>query len=209
MAINNFCSDVLASEILATSKLIEVPAGAVIMKPGDPVEGSFILEQGAVKLFRICEHGNRHLLYLLRDASMCALSTLTSLIGGTSDVLVEAEVFTRIRFLPKDRANQLFFENEEWRALVLREILSSWKDSMSMLDQLAFNPLKKRLESYLLIHSKLSDRKIVRKSHAEIADELYVSREAVSRTLKGMETEGDVHLGHGSIKVLDVLANKC
>ena len=80
---------------------------------------------------------------------------------------------------------------------------------MNMLDQVAFKPLKGRLESYLHTHSQLSARQIVTKSHAEIAEELYVSREAVSRTLKSLEKEGGVHLGHGSIKVLDVQANSC
>ena len=83
----NWCSDELAAEILDQSTVREVAAGTVIMNPGDPVEGAYILEQGAVKLFRICEYGNRHLLYLLRKDGMCALSTLTSLTGGTMDIL--------------------------------------------------------------------------------------------------------------------------
>ena len=61
----NWCSDELAAEILDQSTVMEVAAGEVIMNPGDTVEGAYILEQGAVKLFRICESGNRHLLYLL------------------------------------------------------------------------------------------------------------------------------------------------
>ena len=94
----NWCSDELAAEILDQSTVMEVAPGTVIMNPGDPVEGAYILEQGAgVKLFRICEYGNCHLLYLLRKDGMCALSTLTSLTGGTMDILAEAEVSTIIR----------------------------------------------------------------------------------------------------------------
>lgn len=202
----NWCSDELAAEILDQSTVMEVAAGEVIMNPGDTVEGAYILEQGAVKLFRICESGNRHLLYLLCNEGMCALSTLTSLAGGTMDILAEAEVPTKIRVLSKELAHRLFVENEEWRDMVLHGIWSSWQDSMDMLDQVAFKPLKGRLESYLKTHSQLSVRQIVTKSHAEIAEELYVSREAVSRTLKTMENEGMVHLGHGSIKVIDIQA---
>lgn len=202
----NWCSDELAAEILDQSTVMEVAAGEVIMNPGDTVEGAYILEQGAVKLFRICESGNRHLLYLLCNEGMCALSTLTSLAGGTMDILAEAEVPTKIRVLSKELAHRLFVENEEWRDMVLHGVWSSWQDSMDMLDQVAFKPLKGRLESYLKTHSQLSVRQIVTKSHAEIAEELYVSREAVSRTLKTMENEGMVHLGHGSIKVIDIQA---
>lgn len=205
----NWCSDELAAEILEQSTVMEVAAGMVIMNPGDPVEGAYILEQGAVKLFRICEHGNRHLLYLLHKDGMCALSTLTSLTGGTMDILAEAEVSTKIRVIPKELTDRLFVENEEWRNMVLSSIRTSWQDAMSMLDQVAFKPLKGRIETYLHTHSQLSDRKIVAKSHGEIAEELYVSREAVSRTLKTLENEGMVHLGHGSIKVIDIQASNC
>lgn len=205
----NWCSEELAAEILDQSTVMEVDAGTVVMNPGDPVEGAYILERGAIKLFRICEDGNRHLLYLLRKDGMCALSTLTSLTGGTMDILVEAEVPTKIRVLPKELADRLFVENEEWRNMVLHSIRTSWQDSMGMLDQVAFKPLKGRIESYLQTHSQLSVRQIVTKSHAEIAEELYVSREAVSRTLKTMENEGMVHLGHGSIKVIDIPESNC
>lgn len=205
----NWCSDELAALVRDESTLMEVPAGEVIMNPGDPVEGAYILEQGAVKLFRICELGNRHLLYLLRKDGMCALSTLTSLTGGTIGVMAEAEMPSKIRVLSKELADELFVENEEWRNMVLRSIYSAWQDSMAMLDQVAFKPLKGRLESYLSTHVSLSSRQIVAKSHAEIAEELYVSREAVSRTLKTLENEGAVHLGHGSIKVLDIQESSC
>ena len=205
----NWCSKELAAESLDQSTVMEVAPGTVFMNPGDPVEGAYILEQGAVKLFRICEYGNRHLLYLLRKDGMCALSTLTSLTEGTMDVLAEAEVPTTIRVIPKELTDRLFVENEEWRNMVLHSIRSSWQESMTMLDQVAFKPLKSRLESYLYTHAKLSARQIVAKSHAAIAEELYVSREAVSRTLKSLEKEGGVHLGHGSIKVLDVQASTC
>ncbi len=205
----NWCSDELAEEILDQSTVMEVDAGTAVMNPGDPVEGAYILELGAVKLFRICGDGNRHVLYLLRKDGMCALSTLTSLTGGTMDILAEAEVPTKIRVLPKELTDRLFVENEEWRNMVLHSIRTSWQDSMGMLDQVAFKPLKGRLESYLQTHSQLSDRQIVTKSHAEIAEELYVSREAVSRTLKTMENEGMVRLGHGSIKVIDIQESNC
>ena len=73
---------------------------------------------------------------------------------------------------------------------------------MVMLDAVAFKPLQRRLEKYLAAHAALSKRSIVRKSHAEIAGELNVSRDAVSRALKAMENQDDIHLGHGSIKVI-------
>ena len=200
----HWCSANLADVLSAKAELIQLPKGTTIMSPGDDVDGAFILQKGTVKLFRVFESGEKHLLYLLSGNCMCALSSLTGLVGGQIPILAEAEEDSEVQFIPRDEANRLFLENEEWRTLILKGVLDSWKESMSMLDQVAFKPLQRRLEKYLAQHASLSDRKVVQKSHAEIAQELNVSREAVSRVLKAMENEDAVHLGHGSIKVINV-----
>ena len=117
-------------------------------------------------------------------------------------ILAEAEEDVEFLVLPQAVANQWFVEKKEWRLTLLSNFLEGWQESMAMLDAVAFKPLQRRLEKYLAVHAALSELSIVRKSHAEIAGELNVSREAVSRALKAMENQDDIHLGHGSIKVI-------
>jgi CRP/FNR family transcriptional regulator len=200
----NWCSSELADVLSAKAELIQMPKGSTIMSPGDDVNGAFILQKGTVKLFRVFESGEKHLLYLLHENCMCALSSLTGLLGEKIPVLAEAEEDIEVQFIPQEEANRLFLENEEWRSHILNGVFKSWKESMSMLDQVTFKPLQRRLEQYLAQHASLSERRVVQKSHAEIAAELNVSREAVSRVLKVMENQDAVHLGHGSIKVISV-----
>lgn len=202
----HWCSADLADVLSAKAELIQMPKGSTVMSPGDVVQGAFILQKGTVKLFRVFESGEKHLLYLLSGNCMCAMSSLTGLMGGQIPILAEAEEDIEIQFIPKEESNRLFLENEEWRTLILKGVLESWEESMSMLDQVAFKPLQLRLERYLAQHASLSERQVVQKPHAEIAHELNVSREAVSRVLKLMENQDAVHLGHGSIKVMNVRA---
>lgn len=202
----HWCSADLADVLSEKAELIQMPKGSTVMSPGDVVQGAFILQKGTVKLFRVFESGEKHLLYLLSGNCMCAMSSLTGLMGGQIPILAEAEEDIEIQFIPKEESNRLFLENEEWRTLILKGVLESWEESMSMLDQVAFKPLQLRLERYLAQHASLSERQVVQKSHAEIAHELNVSREAVSRVLKLMENQDAVHLGHGSIKVMNVRA---
>lgn len=172
------------------------------MEPGQPIQGAYLLVRGTVKLFRLWESGERHLLYLMNGKCLCALSSLTGLLGEENTVLAEAETDGEFLIVPQAKAIQWFVEREEWRQMLLVSFFDGWKESMDMLDTVAFKPLQRRLEKYLAEHAKLSPRKVVRKSHAEIAGELNVSREAVSRVLKQMENQDDIHLGHGSIKVI-------
>ena len=200
----NWCSVALADLLSANSEVVSMPKGSIVLSPGDEVASAFILNKGSVKLFRVSESGERHLLYLLSGDCLCALSTLTTLVGKKNVILAEAESDIEVQVISREEASRLFVENEEWRTLVLSGVLESWQETMQMLDQVAFNPLQHRLKQYLALHAGLSERQIVQKSHAEIAEELNVSREAVSRVLKVMEKDDAVHLGHGSIKVIDV-----
>ena len=157
----HWCSPELANLMFAKGELIQMPKGSTIMSPGDDVKGAFILQKGTVKLFRVFESGEKHLLYLLSGNCMCALSSLTGLMGGQIPVLAEAEDDIEVLFLPRDEANRLFLENEEWRTLILNDVLDSWNETMTMLDQVAFKPLQRRLEKYLVQHASLSDRQVV------------------------------------------------
>ena len=200
----NWCSAELADVLSAKAECIQMPKGSIIMSPGDIVNGTFILQKGTVKLFRVFESGEKHLLYLLSGNCMCALSSLTGLLGRRISILAEAEEDVEVQVVSQEESNRLFLENEEWRTLILNGVLDSWEESMGMLDQETFMPLQRRLEKYLVQHAALSERQVVHKSHAEIAQELNVSREAISRMLKMMENQDAVHLGHGSIKVINI-----
>lgn len=200
----NWCSAELADVLSAKAECIQMPKGSTIMSPGDIVNGAFILQKGTVKLFRVFESGEKHLLYLLSGNCMCALSSLTGLLGRRISILAEAEEDVEVQVISQEESNRLFLENEEWRTLILNGVLDSWEESMAMLDQETFMPLQRRLEKYLAQHAALSERQVVHKSHSEIAQELNVSREAVSRMLKVMENQYEVHLGHGSVQVIDV-----
>lgn len=196
-------SEDLSREILAVAERYSFSEGSVIIRPGDSFEGAFILLKGTVKLFRVIESGERHFLYMLHSGSMCALSTLAGLIKENSSLLAEAEEDVEVLVVPNEIADKWFIEKEEWRTKALTTIYESWQVTMFSLDAVAFESLQRRLEIYLAEHAALSERSIVQKSHAEIAGELNVSREAVSRALKAMENQDDIHLGHGSIKVIN------
>lgn len=195
-------SEELSRKILAVAERFSAPKGTVIMRPGEPLQGAYILLKGTVKLFRVLGSEERHLLYMLHGSCLCSLSTLTGLLGEGASILAEAEDEVEFLVLPQAVANKWLVENDEWREVLLREFFSGWNESMAMLDAVAFDPLQRRLEKYLAEHAEFSTHSVVRKSHAEISVELNVSREAVSRVLKVMENQDDIHLGHGSIKVI-------
>lgn len=68
------------------------------------------------------------------------------------------------------------------------------------MSQALFSTLNERIKSYLL--SKANNN-IVEKTHEQIANEIGSAREAVSRILKELESNGLLRLGRGKIILSD------
>lgn len=200
----SFCSEELESELMALGTLRDFAKGSVVIRPGDPITHLFLLIEGGVKLYRKGPMGERHIVYGMDGSCPCAMSMISALLGEESTVEAIVESDARTLLIPQESGKQLLSTNEEWRNLVLSEVYSAWQDSLQMLDQLAFESLSDRLHAYLKDHRNQDSNDTVNKSHADIASDLNVSREAVSRGLKKMERADKVHLGHGSIKILNL-----
>ena len=73
------------------------------------------------------------------------------------DILAEAEVSTTIRVIPKEPRIG-FLSKMKNGEMVQHSIRTSWQDSMVDVDQVAFKPLKGRLNPTWQTHSQLSAR---------------------------------------------------
>ena len=78
---------------------------------------------------------------------------------------------------------------------------SKFMEMVRVLDTVAFKNLDERMVDYLKKRVESAKNDVVQTSHQEIATDLNVSREAVSRLLKNMEKEGLVKLGRNLIWV--------
>ena len=74
-----------------------------------------------------------------------------------------------------------------------------------MIDNIAFRGLDDRMEKYLQSLSQSTGSHTLNFTHQQIADDLNVSREAVSRLLKKMENLGIVKLSRNQITYIGML----
>jgi CRP/FNR family transcriptional regulator len=72
---------------------------------------------------------------------------------------------------------------------------------VTTIDQVTFNQLDSRLLGYLNKKADLTDGTTISTTHQQIADDLHVSREAISRLLKTMEKRGMISLGRNRIEI--------
>jgi len=183
---------------------VDFPKDDIIIRPGDEFTHLFLLIRGRVALYRTNERGEKHMVYVMNGACPCAMSMVSSIFGKKSTVEAVVESDAHALVISRDVGRELMASNKEWQELVLNSVLDAWQDSLDMLDSLAFDSLETRLLVYLKEARKRWPNAVLRKSHAEVASDLNVSRESVSRVLKKLENADKIHLGHGSIKILDL-----
>jgi CRP/FNR family transcriptional regulator len=75
--------------------------------------------------------------------------------------------------------------------------------TMMRLDEVSFDTLSLRLLKYLKDYSRMTDSMEIAKSHLALAQDLNSSREVISKLLKKMELDGEIAMGHGSIRLID------
>lgn len=81
---------------------------------------------------------------------------------------------------------------------------SRFSEVMWIMQDIVFTSFDKRLIKYLESFNK----KVIKVTHENIANDLGTAREVVSRMLKYFEKEGMVKLSRGSITIIDLSKNK-
>jgi CRP/FNR family transcriptional regulator len=177
--------------------LMNFPAGASIFRERDGCTGLPIVLRGRVRVARRLPNGHEVGLYDVEAGETCVLST-SCLLGGTSygahgDCLTDVE----IAVLPTALFDRLVAEHRPFREDVFHIFGERLMRLMELVEAVGFQRLDQRLAAALLGRGQR-----IETSHEQLARELGVSRESVSRQLKHFEEKGWVKLGRGAIEIV-------
>ncbi len=201
-----FLSSEMELQLLGSSERMSFKKSSVLLKPGEHFDHVLFLLKGQVALHRTALSGRRYLMYRLNGACGCGLSMISALLQKSATITATVEEDADLLAIPTSLFMSFIRTNEAWSTYVMGVVHEQWLESLDMFDQFAFNSLEERLSNYFEDYRSslgdIKDASRIKKSHADIASDLNVSREAVSRILKKMEREGLVILGHGSIEIL-------
>ena len=112
-----------------------------------------------------------------------------------------AETPTLAAFIPSEVLHKAIAESEALRGYIFRSLDSGLNDLVTLVDEIAFGDLDRRLAKHLL--SACSEHAIVTATHQSLANELGTAREVVSRILKRFEDQGWVVRERGRIRIRD------
>ena len=191
----------LEEELAHNLRLMKVPAGTHVFSERDPCNGFPIVLSGRVRVSKALESGRELALYEVTPGESCVIST-SCMLGSTQyGARGECATNAEIALIPREIFDRLIAEHRPFREEVLQVFADRILQLMELVESIGFQRLDRRLAAALLGKGAK-----VSASHQEIAEQLGVSRESVSRLLKQFEQGGCVQLGRGAIEISDAAA---
>jgi len=180
--------------------LINIPAGAVVLRPGQYIKSTMMIAEGRVKLYREGEDGDEFFMYYLEPGDACALTMICATKQETSEIMAKTIDDTILLSVPIALMDTMMTTYKTWYYFVLETYRSRYEELLVVIDHIAFKDMDQRLFFYLQNqYQKLNVREL-KITHSEIAADLNSSREVISRLLKKMEQRGDIILHRNYIE---------
>ena len=191
--------DSLVKELLAVSRVQDVPAGSRLYAEGDACAAIAFVLDGEIRVFKISESGREITLYEIGQGETCILNASCILSGTSYPANAVTLTPTRILLIPSTIFRRLMGEHEELREFVFSLLSLRLSSVMELVEEVAFGRMDQRLMDYLV---EKSENGQLETTHQKIANDLGSSREVVSRLLKDFERKGQVKLARNEITLL-------
>lgn len=187
-----------------------VAANELIFSEGDTCQGLFIVQSGAIKIFKMAPNGREQVLGIERAGN--SVAELPVFDGGNYPASTIAVEDSDLLFVRKEDFRALCLEHPEVALKVLRVVGKRLRGLVGIIEELSFTTVRQRLIAYLLriagpaAGTKKPVEMLLPVSHQELAAELGTVRELVSRNLSRLQAEGLIKLQARTIQIPDLAA---
>lgn len=165
------------------------------------IEAQFIpiIVSGVIKVMRRNGKGKGLFLHYLSEKQTSAIALNYALESKKSEIRLKAESNVTYIAVPVKVVNSWFEKYSSWRSFYLRMSQAQTSSVLERINDIAFENLEFRLVKYLEETSMVHNDNTIHRKHFDIARDLRVSREAISRILKKLEKEETITLGRNKI----------
>lgn len=202
MNINKISDPEFKKEIASNENLKLFPAGTVILDINSYINYIPLVISGSIKVIRTEEDGREILLYYLTPGESCISSILSGLTQDTLKVKVVVEEDAEILMISLQQAKEWLRKYPEWTDFIFGLYQRRFEDLLEVVNAVAFQKVDTRILHLLNQKSQLYKSKELNVTHQQLADELGITREAVSRVLKQIEIDGKIKLSRNKITLL-------
>jgi len=158
-----------------------------------------IIVSGVAKVMRRDGKGNGIFLHYLSNKQTSAIAISYALENKKNEIRIKAESIITYIAVPAKIVNLWFEKYNSWRLFFLKLNQEQTASLLNLINDIAFENLEFRVLKYIENSSLIYNNNIINRKHFDIARDLKVSREAISRILKKLEKEEVVTLGRNKI----------
>ncbi|MBY5973801.1 Crp/Fnr family transcriptional regulator [Pseudooceanicola marinus] len=189
----------LKEELVAGSKIVEMPAGAQVFAPGQSADNLLLLLKGTVRVQQKSETGREVFLYRVHAGDSCVLTTACMLAfeDYAADGIAETDI--RAVAIPRRTFDDLVARSPIFRSFVFKAYSRRLTDLFTLIDDIVFQRMDVRLAARLL--ELADDKGVVHATHQVLGNELGTAREVISRTLAEFQRRGWVELARGEVRL--------
>jgi len=181
----------------------------ILVGEGDPCEGLFVVQSGAIKLFKMAENGREQVLVIERPGS--TVGELSVFDGGTFPASAVAAEDSTLLFLPKREFLELCRRNSEVAFAVIRSLAWRFRYLTSLVEELSLKEVSHRLARFLRdralklgVRTRRGIEFPLEETNQQIGAEIGTVRDLVSRNLRRFVDYGIIRLERRRVIVLDV-----
>ena len=158
-----------------------------------------IIISGVAKVMRRDGKGNGIFLHYLSNNQTSSIAISYALENKNSQIRIKAESNITYIAIPVKIVNSWFEKYNSWRSYFLKQNQTQTYFLLEVINDIAFENLEFRVLKYIEHTSLIYKENTINKKHFDLARDLKVSREAISRVLKKLEKEDIVTLGRNKI----------
>jgi CRP/FNR family transcriptional regulator len=181
----------------------------MLFTEGDWCQGLFVVQAGAVKLFKMAENGREQVLVIERAGS--TVGELPLFDGGTFPTSAAAVEDSTLLYLPKREFLDLCRTNSEVSFTVIRTLAWRFRYMTSLVEELSLKEVSHRLARFLRdralrlgVRTKRGIEFPLNETNQEIGAEIGTVRDLVSRNLRRLVDRGILRLELRRVIILDM-----
>lgn len=196
---SNQFEEKLLHEISVNGILKNVEPDKILLEIRREIKFIPIIISGIVKVKRRDGKGNGIFIHYLEKNQTSAIALNYALENQISEIRLEAMTEVTYIAISVKAVNLWFNKYESWRKFYTKLNQQQTSFLIHTINSLAFSNLEERVIDYFKYTTQVTKKNVIEIKHFDVARDLKVSREAISRTLKKLEIQGVVKLNRNKI----------